>query len=194
MVSGDGSGSFSCAERPVRPPSRPASTLPSCATCSRQDSSQPFLSLQQASSFSLTPRPRRAPACSRPTSASSPSRASRLDRRPSSTAPSSDESSSGGSSGSCLSSGASGVAFPFNPPRTAHRGHACRICGGALESFPAWGVMSVWMKFQRTAQGLPLYTVDQLNHYPMGLPAVAITALLVAVRALPFYFRRLEAR
>ncbi|GAA5928222.1 hypothetical protein JCM3775_000546 [Rhodotorula graminis] len=53
------------------------------------------------------------------------------------------------------------------------------VAGGALESYGAWGVMPVWMKFQRSAAGKPVYSVAQLNHYPMGLNAVAIGALLV---------------
>ncbi|BGP42762.1 hypothetical protein JCM10450v2_006873 [Rhodotorula kratochvilovae] len=53
------------------------------------------------------------------------------------------------------------------------------IAGGALESYGAWGIMSIWMKAQRTPQGKAFYTIEQLNHYPLGLPAVAITALLL---------------
>ncbi|GAA6050965.1 hypothetical protein JCM3770_005346 [Rhodotorula araucariae] len=53
------------------------------------------------------------------------------------------------------------------------------IAGGALESYGAWGIMAIWMKAQLSPQGTPFYTVQQLNHYPLGLPAVAITALLL---------------
>ncbi|BGP34674.1 hypothetical protein JCM10296v2_006496 [Rhodotorula toruloides] len=51
--------------------------------------------------------------------------------------------------------------------------------GGALESYSSWGTMPLWMKAQRTTQGKPTYTVAELNHYPLGMPAVAIAALLL---------------
>ncbi|BGO94508.1 hypothetical protein NBRC10512v2_006618 [Rhodotorula toruloides] len=50
--------------------------------------------------------------------------------------------------------------------------------GGALESYSSWGIMPLWMKAQRTQQGKPRYTVAELNHHPLGMPAVAIAALL----------------
>lgn len=42
--------------------------------------------------------------------------------------------------------------------------------------------MPLWMKAQRTQQGKPRYTVAELNHHPLGMPAVAIAALLGTVR------------
>lgn len=57
-----------------------------------------------------------------------------------------------------------------------------RIAGGAIESYAAWGIMPLWMRVQRTALLRPLYTIDQLNHYPLGIAGVAILALIVSVR------------
>uniref|UniRef100_A0A0K3CAX8 BY PROTMAP: gi/647400189/emb/CDR45454.1/ RHTO0S11e00386g1_1 [Rhodosporidium toruloides] n=1 Tax=Rhodotorula toruloides TaxID=5286 RepID=A0A0K3CAX8_RHOTO len=53
------------------------------------------------------------------------------------------------------------------------------IAGGALESYSSWGIMPLWMKAQRTSQGKARYSVAELNHHPLGMPAVAIAALLV---------------
>lgn len=56
-----------------------------------------------------------------------------------------------------------------------------RIAGGAIESYAAWGIMTLWMRAQRTALLHPLYSIDQLNHYPLGIAGVAILALFVTV-------------
>ncbi|POY76236.1 hypothetical protein BMF94_0431 [Rhodotorula taiwanensis] len=53
------------------------------------------------------------------------------------------------------------------------------IAGGAIESHAAWGIMTLWMRAQRTALLHPLYSIDQLNHYPLGIAGVAILALFV---------------
>lgn len=59
-----------------------------------------------------------------------------------------------------------------------------RTAGGALESYSSWGVMPLWMAAQRTPLGKARYSVEQLNHHPLGVPAVAIAALFLAVRYL----------
>ncbi|GJN93683.1 hypothetical protein Rhopal_006740-T1 [Rhodotorula paludigena] len=53
------------------------------------------------------------------------------------------------------------------------------IANGALESFGSWGIMGLWMKAQMTAAGRPLYTITQLNHYPLATSGVAILSLLI---------------
>ncbi|GAA5968534.1 hypothetical protein JCM8115_004207 [Rhodotorula mucilaginosa] len=54
------------------------------------------------------------------------------------------------------------------------------IAGAAIESFAAWGIMPLWMRAQRTPLRRPLYTIDQLNHYPLGTAGVAILALFLS--------------
>ncbi|GAA6023208.1 hypothetical protein JCM8202_001028 [Rhodotorula sphaerocarpa] len=51
------------------------------------------------------------------------------------------------------------------------------VAGGAIESYGAWGIMTLWMRAQKTATLRPFYSIDQLNHYPLGIAAVAIVAL-----------------
>ncbi|GAA6032914.1 hypothetical protein JCM8097_000046 [Rhodosporidiobolus ruineniae] len=58
------------------------------------------------------------------------------------------------------------------------------IAGGAVESYGAWGIMALWMKGQRvvspaTGKLAARYTIKQLNYYPLGVPTVAIVAMLV---------------
>ncbi|GAA5989026.1 hypothetical protein JCM10908_006277 [Rhodotorula pacifica] len=53
------------------------------------------------------------------------------------------------------------------------------IAGGAIESFAAWGIMPLWMRAQRTALRRPVYSIEQLNHYPLGIAGCAILALIV---------------
>lgn len=59
-----------------------------------------------------------------------------------------------------------------------------RVAGGAIESYGAWGIMTLWMRAQKTATLRPFYSIDQLNHYPLGIAAVAIVALFTTVSAL----------
>lgn len=81
------------------------------------------------------------------------------------------------------------VSFSFpslrRPERLRKTKRSCRrtyrIAGAAIESYAAWGIMPLWMRAQKTPLLRPLYTIDQLNHYPLGVAGVAILALFLSV-------------
>ena len=52
------------------------------------------------------------------------------------------------------------------------------IAGGGIEAFGTTSLHALWMQAQNTLAGHRVYTVPQINYFPLGATAVSIVALL----------------